>query len=261
MKLNYDSQPDGGTVITNCDAVTSWEVTPEGWLQIDIPVSTPGVLVYDQVKGDAFTAREYRSREELSNTDSINSLIAMPVTITHPNSGQVDSKNYRATTSGVVKHAWWDEKADTLFARVLVQNDSDIQLIKRDKKLRGASLGYGCGDKPKVTGQSEWGDYDTLQKGIKYNHLTICRNPRNKNARFNLDSGAAKVDEIEELQAKVSDLTTQLDGLTRENGTLSSKLLKANNTILNNDSVRESEYARGLLTVNPHTSWLKKRKS
>lgn len=246
MKLNYDSQPDGVTVLTNCDAVKSWEITPEGWLQIDMPVSTPGVLVYDEAKGDPFTAKEYRSREELSNQDSINSLIAMPVTIIHPASGQVDSKNYRATSSGVVKHAWWDAAADTLFARVLVQNDSDIQLIKRDKSLRGSSLGYGCGDKPKVVGHSEWGAYDTLQKTIRYNHLAICRNPRNKNARFNLDSTGAEEVTLEELQAKVTELTTQCDSLTRENGELSSKLLKANNKILNQDSERETEYQRGL---------------
>ncbi|EBA0990134.1 DUF2213 domain-containing protein [Salmonella enterica] len=247
-KFNYDSLPDGVTVVTNTDAVSTWEITPEGWLQIDMPVSTPGVLVYDEKRGDSFTAREYRSREELSNQDSINSLIAMPVTIIHPKSGQVDSKNYRATASGVVKHAWWDADADTLFARVLVQNDSDVQLIKRDKSLRGSSLGYACGDKPKITGQSPWGQYDTIQRAIRYNHLAICRNPRNKKARFNIDSKGECMDLEEELaQAKAENATLkqQNDSLTAENGQLSSKLLKANNKILNQDSERENEYQRG----------------
>lgn len=248
-KFNYDSLPDGVTVVTNTDAVSTWEITPEGWLQIDMPVSTPGVLVYDEKRGDSFTAREYRSREELSNQDSINSLIAMPVTIVHPKSGQVDSKNYRATASGVVKHAWWDADADTLFARVLVQNDSDIQLIKRDKSLRGSSLGYACGDKPKITGHSPWGQYDTIQRAIRYNHLAICRNPRNKKAQFNIDSKGECMDLEEELaQAKAENATLkqQNDSLTAENGQLSSKLLKANNKIINQDSERENEYQRGL---------------
>ncbi|EHK8181169.1 DUF2213 domain-containing protein [Salmonella enterica subsp. enterica serovar Enteritidis] len=248
-KFNYDSLPDGVTVVTNTDAVSTWEITPEGWLQIDMPVSTPGVLVYDEKRGDSFTAREYRSREELSNQDSVNSLIAMPVTIIHPKSGQVDSKNYRATASGVVKHAWWDADADTLFARVLVQNDSDVQLIKRDKSLRGSSLGYACGEKPKIDGQSPWGQYDTVQRAIRYNHLAICRNPRNKNARFNIDSKEGCMDLEEELaQAKADNATLkqQNDSLTAENGQLSSKLLKANNKIINQDSERENEYQRGL---------------
>lgn len=248
-KFNYDSLPDGVTVVTNTDAVSTWEITPEGWLQIDMPVSTPGVLVYDEKRGDSFTAREYRSREELSNQDSVNSLIAMPVTIIHPKSGQVDSKNYRATASGVVKHAWWDADADTLFARVLVQNDSDVQLIKRDKSLRGSSLGYACGEKPKIDGQSPWGQYDTVQRAIRYNHLAICRNPRNKNARFNIDSKEGCMDLEEELaQAKADNATLkqQNDSLIAENGQLSSKLLKANNKIINQDSERENEYQRGL---------------
>lgn len=41
----------------NVDAIKQWEITPEGYLQIDIPIARPGVLVYDRNRGDAFTAK------------------------------------------------------------------------------------------------------------------------------------------------------------------------------------------------------------
>lgn len=51
----------------NLDAIKQWTITPEGYLQIDIPIARPGVLVYDRKRGDAFTAKEYRSADELFN--------------------------------------------------------------------------------------------------------------------------------------------------------------------------------------------------
>lgn len=76
----------------NVDAIKQWEITPEGYLQIDIPIARPGVLVYDRNRGDAFTAKEYRSADELFNQDSMNTLIGKPVTVSHPRNGLVTSK-------------------------------------------------------------------------------------------------------------------------------------------------------------------------
>ncbi len=77
----------------NVDAIKQWEITPEGYLQIDIPIARPGVLVYDRNRGDAFTAKEYRSADELFNQDSMNTLIGKPVTVSlHPRGGLVTSK-------------------------------------------------------------------------------------------------------------------------------------------------------------------------
>lgn len=68
----------------NNDAIRQWTITPEGYLQIDIPIARPGVLVYDRKRGDAFTAKEYRSADELFNQDSMNTLVGKPVTVSHP---------------------------------------------------------------------------------------------------------------------------------------------------------------------------------
>lgn len=242
QQVNLDEQ-----VIVNTDAVKSWTVTEEGWLQIDIPVSQPGVLVYDKAKGDKFTAKEYRSAEELFNADSMNTLIGMPVTVSrHPIGGKVTSGNYKAVTSGVVKAAF--REGDTLVARVLVQDAGSINIIKQDKTLRGASLGYVCGNKKRVTGQTPWGPHDTVQEAIAYNHLSIVRNPRNKNAVFNLDGDDKMSDEVnvDEVVAENATLKASNDKLKKEVGELSNKLLKANNKIVNQDSERETEYQRGL---------------
>lgn len=149
----------------NVDAIKQWEITPEGYLQIDIPVARPGVLVYDRKRGDAFTAKEYRSADELFNQDSMNTLIGKPVTVSHPRNGLVTSKNYRAVSAGVVTAVM--RQGDELFARALIQDEKSIRLIQRDKKLRGASLGYQCDEKPKVIGLSPDGkEHDTLQRGL-----------------------------------------------------------------------------------------------
>ncbi|WP_046884095.1 DUF2213 domain-containing protein [Klebsiella aerogenes] len=238
-----DSQHDS----INIDAVKDWTITDEGWLQIDIPVRRPGVLVYDKNKGDAFSAKEYLSEDELFNADSMKTLIGKPVALTpHPKGGKVTAKNYRALNVGTVIDAF--RRGDDLIARSLVQDENSIKLILNDKSLRGASAGYQCDEKLRVTGSSKWGDYDTVQKGAKYNHIIICRNPRNANARFNLDEIEIMPPEInvDELQAQVTTLTNERDDLQKKIGNLNGELLAANKKILNLDSQNGEAYERGL---------------
>ena len=227
----------------NLDAIKQWEITPEGYLQIDIPIARPGVLVYDRKRGDAFTAKEYRSADELFNQDSMNTLIGKPVTVSqHPRSGLVTSKNYRSVAAGVVTAVM--RQGDELIARAQVRDEGSIRLIQQDKALRGASAGYQCDDKPKVTGRSPDGqEYDTEQKGINYNHLSIVRNPRVKTATFNLDGEPMELEEalaeIESLKAKNQTLTTDLSKTQGD-------LLKANKQIINMDSASNEAYERGM---------------
>lgn len=226
----------------NVDAIKQWEITPEGYLQIDIPIARPGVLVYDRKRGDAFTAKEYRSADELFNQDSMNTLIGKPVTVSHPRGGLVTSKNYRAVSAGVVTAVM--RQGDELIARALVQDEKSIRLIQQDKDLRGASAGYQCDEKPKETGLSPDGQtFDTVQKGINYNHLSIVRNPRVKTATFNLDGEPMELEEalaeIESLKAKNQTLTTDLSKTQGE-------LLKANTRLVNMDSASNEAYERGV---------------
>ncbi|WFZ22210.1 DUF2213 domain-containing protein [Citrobacter portucalensis] len=238
MKFQHDTE-------INVDAVKDWTVTDEGWLQIDIPVRRAGVLTYDKSKGDAFTAKEYLSEDELFNADSMKTLIGKPVAMTpHPKGGRVTAKNYRALNVGTVIDAF--RRGDDLIARSLIQDENAIKLILNDKSLRGASAGYQCDEKLKVTGSSKWGDYDTVQRGAKYNHIIICRNPRNSNARFNLDEIMTKEVNVDELQEQVTTLTKERDGLQKQVGTLNGELLAANKKIVNLDSQNSEAYERGV---------------
>lgn len=238
MKLQQETE-------VNVDAIKTWTETPEGWLQIDIPLCRPGVLTYDRSKGDAFTAKEYRSEDELFNPDSMNTLIGKPVTLVlHPKGGKVTAKNFKAVSVGTV--AGVRREGDDLVARALIQDENSIKLVKNDKTLRGASAGYQCDEKPKVTGDSPWGRYDTVMKGIKYNHLTICRNPRNTTARFNLDNKGNQMDELEELQANLDSVTKERDGLQKKLGEVQGELLKANKQVINLDSQTTEAYERGV---------------
>lgn len=226
----------------NNDAIKQWTITPEGYLQIDIPIARPGVLVYDRKRGDAFSAKEYRSADELFNQDSMNTLIGKPVTVSHPRNGLVTSKNYRSVAAGVVTAVM--RQGDELFARALVQDEKSIRLIQQDKTLRGASAGYQCDEKPKVTGRSPDGqEYDTEQKGINYNHLSIVRNPRVKTATFNLDGEDMELDEA---LAEIEALKTKNQTLTADLSKTQGDLLKANKQIINMDSASNEAYERGV---------------
>lgn len=238
MKLQHDTE-------INVDAVRDWTVTDEGWLQIDIPLRRAGILSYDTNKGDAFSAKEYLSEDELFNTDSMKTLIGKPVAMTpHPKGGKVTAKNFRALAVGTVIDAF--RRGDDLVARSLVQDESAIKLILNDKSLRGASAGYQCDSKPKIAGTSKWGDYDTVQKGAKYNHLIICRNPRNSTARFNLDEIMTKEVNVDELQEQVTTLTKARDDLEKQVGKLNGELLASNKKIVNLDSLNSESYERGV---------------
>lgn len=238
MKLQHDTE-------INVDAVRDWTVTEEGWLQIDIPIRRAGILTYDQKKGDSFTAKEYLSEDELFNADSMKTLIGKPVAMSpHPKGGKVNAKNFRSLAVGTVIDAF--RRGDDLIARSLIQDENSIKLILNDKSLRGASAGYQCDSKPKVRGTSKWGDYDTVQRGPRYNHIIICRNPRNGNARFNLDEIMDKEVNVDELQEQVTTLTKQRDDLQKQVGSLNGELLAANRKIVNLDSLNGDAYERGL---------------
>ncbi|EFO4694459.1 DUF2213 domain-containing protein [Escherichia coli] len=226
----------------NNDAIRQWTITPEGYLQIDIPIARPGVLVYDRKRGDAFTAKEYRSADELFNQDSMNTLVGKPVTVSHPRNGLVTSKNYRSVAAGVVTAVM--RQGDELFARALVQDEKSIRLIQQDKTLRGASAGYQCDEKPKVTGRSPDGqEYDTEQKGINYNHLSIVRNPRVKTATFNLDGEPMELDEA---LAKITELEATNKTLTSDLSKTRGDLIQANTRLVNMDSASNEAYERGV---------------
>lgn len=226
----------------NNDAIKQWTITPEGYLQIDIPIARPGVLVYDRKRGDAFTAKEYRSADELFNQDSMNTLVGKPVTVSHPRSGLVTARNYRSVAAGVVAAVM--RQGDELYARALVQDEKSIRLIQQDKTLRGASAGYQCDEKLKVTGRSPDGqEYDTAQKGINYNHLSIVRNPRVKTATFNLDGEPM---ELEEALAKITELEAEKQTLTSDLSKTRGDLIKANTRLVNMDSASNEAYDRGV---------------
>lgn len=235
----------------NNDAIKNWTTTPEGWLQIDIPLRRPGVLVYDQLNGDAFTASEYVSEKELFAPESIKTLIGKPVTVSrHPRGGKVTSRNYREVNAGTVTDAF--REGDDLIARCVVQDASAIQQIKQDKRLRGASAGYGCTNKSRISGNYDGVTYDTEQKGVIYNHVSIVRNPRNTHARFNID-GREDMPTIEELQEQVEDLTANNDALTKENerltkqvGKINGELADSRKKVLTLGAENNDAYDRGL---------------
>lgn len=228
----------------NTDAIKQWEITPEGYLQIDIPIARPGVLVYDRKRGDAFTAKEYRSADELFNQDSMNTLIGKPVTVSrHPRNGTVNAKNYRAVNAGIVTDVF--RRGNDLITRVEVRDEQSIRLIQQDKKLRGASAGYRVKEKVKQSGVSpdDGKEYDTVDKGLDYDHVSIVRNPRVETATFNLDG---KPMELEEALAEIENLKGKNQSLTTDLSKTQGELLKANNRLINMDSASAAEYERGV---------------
>lgn len=226
----------------NADAVKDWTITPEGYLRFDVPLARPGVLIYDQKRGDAFTAREYRSESELFNQDSVNSLIGKPVTMP-PHPKGVDARNYKALAVGIVTDA--KKSGVDLMATIEIRDEKSIRRIQQDKRLRGASAAYHVKNKIRREGvaQEDGQRFDTVDEGLFYNHVIIARNPRVKTARFNLDGETMDLDEALET---ITTLKNENGKLTSDLNNTRGELLKANNKLLNMDSANGEAYLQGV---------------
>lgn len=147
-----------------------WRETSEGYLEVDAPVTKAGIFTYRN--GDKIT-REYRPKEEVFHKDSLDSLNLKAIVDEHPVNqfGKrflLDSGNTRQFQKGTVSSP--RESDGYVRAKLLITDKDLISKIKAGKK--GLSCGYVSQDE-RNSGICEFGEYDSIQRNIRYNHAAV----------------------------------------------------------------------------------------
>lgn len=174
--------------------------TEEGYLLLEgFPVK-PGILTYR--KSDGSTVRELVLPEELYKADSLISMGRKPVTLEHPEVGEVTPDNVGTLAVGDVDGEV--EVASNGFVRVkmAVRRADAIGAIRGGKVQ--LSPGYTVDVDPTPGVHEVYGPYDAIQRNRRYNHVAIVGNARGgPSVRLRFDSEDAEMIEPEAVEEAV----------------------------------------------------------
>lgn len=153
--------------------------TDEGFI-VDSPI-VARIGIQEYLNADGTTRRELRTAEHVFNADSLLSMRGKPITIDHPKSGKVTSKDAHRVTVGTILS---EGRQDGESVRIDVVIHSPDAMGDR----RELSLGYSCvlDETPGI--HPTYGRYDAIQGIPTINHLSIVKKGRAGVARLNLDS-------------------------------------------------------------------------
>lgn len=192
--------------------------TAEGYI-IDTPIiARTGVQLY--VRGGK-TEREYRPASEVFDARSIASFVGKPLTIDHP-AFMVNSANVGKVVVGAILGEPWRD-GQNLRARVIVHDKRAVELIEQGLKAE-LSVGYTVNTE-KVAGKTPEGlPYDSIQRDIRCNHLSIVTKGRAQNARFTtkefprMDDVKVQIlaPTVDQLQARCDALQAEVERLQAE---------------------------------------------
>lgn len=150
------------------------EVTPQG-LRAPARFTRSGVLEYDLPDGTV--RREWRPPDEVFALESYSTLWDVPITIHHPDEGEVDGDNYRRETVGHVSADVAPEDNEFLRGTAVIRDDSAVRMAQ-GKHLTEFSAGYLSLLDPTPgivpAGMPDAGKtYDVIQRRIRYNHVAF----------------------------------------------------------------------------------------
>jgi hypothetical protein len=152
--------------------------TDEGFL-VDSPI-VARIGIQEYVKADGTIRRELRLPEDVFSTDSLESMRGKPVTVEHPASGKVTSKDAHRVAIGSILAAGRQDGDNVR---------TDITIFTPDSigDRRELSLGYTA-ILDETPGEWNGQKYDAIQRSIKINHLSVVKRGRAGVARLNMDS-------------------------------------------------------------------------
>lgn len=142
---------------------------PGGSIIIDARPTRIGVFSYPGYK-------QLRPEEEVFNPDSMNSLSGCTFTVIHPDSDDVNPENFKDEVRGHVIEGSVTRDGDYLCAKIQVSDKDAIDLIL-SKKMQELSCGYTCEEDP-TSGEYNGIHYDSIQRNIVYNHLSLVQRGR-----------------------------------------------------------------------------------
>lgn len=134
-----------------------------------------GVFDYDLPDGSK--RREWRPPEEVFAPESYKTLHDVPITILHPEEGEVDESTFRRETVGHVSADVAPEAGEFLSGTCVIQDASAVRMAQ-SKSLKEFSAGYLSLPDPTPgivpAGMPDAGKpYDVIQRRIRYNHVAF----------------------------------------------------------------------------------------
>jgi len=173
-------------------------------------ISRIGIQSYRTADG---ISREYRPATEVFSQDTLDSFKGVTVTLDHPASGAVDTRNWRRLAVG---HIGDDvrQDGDLTLATVYLDDQDAIDTV-RGGTYREVSAGYTTTVRAEDGETPEGERYDAIQTNIRGNHVAIVKRGRGgPRVRLHLDSNGDQVLEDgmtkEELRAELATLKTDL---------------------------------------------------
>jgi len=152
--------------------------TDEGFL-VDSPI-VARIGIQDYLRADGTTRRELRLPEEVFSADSLASMRGKPITVEHPGSGKVTSKDAHRVTVGTILSEGKQDGDN-------VRTDITIHTPDSIGDRRELSLGYTA-ILDETPGDWNGQKYDAIQRTIRVNHLSVVKRGRAGVARLNMDS-------------------------------------------------------------------------
>lgn len=146
--------------------------TAAGGLVVDAAFTRSGVFAYLDEAGNV--RREWRPPDEVLKVDSMATLRDAPVTVLHP-PGLVDSGNWKTYSVGHQRGELGSErdKDGGAVTGQMVLNERTAIEQTLSGALKEISCGYQC-ILDVVAGITDTGEqYDAIQRGIVYNHISI----------------------------------------------------------------------------------------
>ena len=167
------------TTVTRFDYSSFQAVhTDEGFL-VDTPV-VARIGIQEYRRADGSIRREFRPPEEVFHADALASMRGKPITVDHPASGRVTSKDAHRVVVGTML-AEGKQDGDH------VRTDITIHSPQAIGDRRELSLGYTA-VLDETPGEWNGERYDAIQRNIRVNHLSVVKKGRAGVARLNLDS-------------------------------------------------------------------------
>lgn len=181
----------------------NWEITDEGYIKAKAFLTRTGIFDYYE---EGQLVRQFRPPEEVFDSESLKSLEMKTLTMQHPK-GMVDAKT---TNKYIVGYVGQDvrQEGDKVAATIMITSEPVIKHVL-DLKQKGLSPELSCGyraDIEMTSGVGQEGNYDQIQRNIRYNHVSIVPAGRaGKEVKILLDSLEKEIEEMPDKNKPVED--------------------------------------------------------
>ena len=171
-------------------------------------VSNPIVTkcgVFEYEFEDGTTRRELKPPEELLSADSLKTLSMLPVTITHPDGGEINPANAKSESVGFSGE---NAKVDGTHVSTKVKINTETGIEAVNNGVNYISLGFEA-NIDETAGEYDGVKYDAVQRNIRYNHIALTPSPRVGNvAKIKIGGDSKSTNIIEQKEKKGDSMGT-----------------------------------------------------